>query len=80
MQNWRFLLVDAPAVRERIAPIYRDCITQLWTTIYQDRLEAARARPDAPESVQFEKMYRSAEWLADQHSQAWFNQPVAYRE
>ena len=65
MQNWRFLLVDDPEVRRGLAAIYRDCISQLWTTIYKDRVDQARAQPDAPESRQFQKMFRSAEWLAD---------------
>ena len=64
-QNWRFLLVDDPGIRQRIAAIYRDCISQLWKTIYKDRLDQARANPDDPESRQFQKVYRSAEWLAD---------------
>lgn len=64
-QNWRFLLVDDPGVIGRIAPLYRDAIDQLWTTIYADRLAAAEADPEAPESIQMLKVRRSADWLAD---------------
>lgn len=64
-QNWRFLLVDDRAVIERIGPLYRDSIDQLWRTIYADRIAAAKADPDAPSSVQILKVQRSAQWLAD---------------
>ncbi len=64
-QNWRFLLVDDPDVKGRIGPLYRDAIAQLWATVYADRLAAAAADPDDPESVQMVKVQRSAQWLAD---------------
>src|ERR671917_644742 len=64
-QTWRFLLVDDADVKGRIAPLYRDAITQLWATVYADRLAAAAAAPDDPESVQMVKVQRSAQWLAD---------------
>ena len=64
-QNWRFLLVDDADVKGRIAPLYRDAITQLWATVYAERLAAAAAAPDDPESVQMVKVQRSAQWLAD---------------
>ena len=34
MQTWRFLLVTDPQVRNTLAPIYKDCTSQLWKTIY----------------------------------------------
>ncbi len=49
----------------RIAPLYRHSIEQLWTTIYAERLAAAAADPDAPESIEMIKVQRSAQWLAD---------------
>jgi nitroreductase len=64
-QGWRFLLVDDPELRRRLGRLYRACMDQLWSTIYRERVESAKARPDAPESREFERMYRSAEWLAD---------------
>lgn len=64
-QNWRFLLVDDPEVKGRIGPLYRDSISQLWASVYADRLAAAAADPDDPESVQMLKVQRSAQWLAD---------------
>jgi nitroreductase len=64
-QNWRFLLVDDPAVKGRIGPLYRDAITQLWASVYADRLAAAAADPDDPESVQMVKVQRSAQWQHD---------------
>jgi nitroreductase len=65
MQGWRFVLIDDPEVRSRLAVIYRQCMDKLWQTIYLERMEAARANPDDPESREFDRMYRSAEWLAD---------------
>lgn len=65
MQNWRFLLVDDPAVKAQLGPIYRDCLAQLWAGFYKDRLDAANADPDAPESAQMLRIQRSAQHLAD---------------
>jgi nitroreductase len=64
-QGWRFILIDDPGVRGQLARLYRACMKQVWETIYKTRIDAARARPNAPESIEFERMYRSAEWLAD---------------
>jgi nitroreductase len=65
-QGWRFLVVDDPALRSQLAPLYRECIDLLWEHVYKDRLEAARANPEAPESKQFEKIIASVEHAADQ--------------
>ncbi len=64
-QNWRFLLVDDPAVIGRIGPLYRHAIEQLWAIVYADRLAAAAAHPDEADSVEMFKVQRSAQWLAD---------------
>jgi nitroreductase len=64
-QNWRFMLVDDPDVRGRLGPIYRDCLAQLWDTIYKDRLAAANEAPDEPEHAQLLRTQRSAQHLAD---------------
>jgi nitroreductase len=64
-QNWRFMLVDDPAVRDRLGPIYRACLAQLWETVYKDRIAAARAAPDDPEQAQMLRVQRSAQHLAD---------------
>ncbi len=64
-QNWRFMLVDDPAVLAQLGPIYRECLGLLWETIYKERIEAAQAAPDDPESVQMLKIQRSAQHLAD---------------
>jgi nitroreductase len=64
-QGWRFLLVDDPEVKSAIGPLYRDSIDQLWKTVYAERLAAAAANPDDPESVQMVKVQRSAQHLAD---------------
>ena len=64
-QNWRFLLVDSPEVKGRIAPLYKAAIAMLWETIYADRLAAAHADPESPESISMFSVQRSANWLAD---------------
>jgi nitroreductase len=64
-QNWRFMLVDDAGVKGKLGPIYRDCMTQLWATIYKDRLEAASADPDDPENASMLRIQRSAQHLAD---------------
>jgi nitroreductase len=64
-QMWRFLVVDDPALRAQLGPIYRDCLSKLWTGIYRERVEQAERNPDAPGSAGFRKMRASAQWLAD---------------
>ncbi len=64
-QEWRFLLVDDAQVRAALAPIYRDCLNQLWGTIYADRVAAAEADPTSAESKQFLRVKASADHLAD---------------
>jgi nitroreductase len=64
-QGWRFLLVDDPAVKARLGPLYRDAIAQLWQSVYASRLEQARSSPDDPASVTTQRMVASTQHLAD---------------
>jgi nitroreductase len=64
-QNWRFLLVDDADVKAKLGPIYRDCMSTLWATIYKDRLDAANAAPDEPDNAEMLRIQRSAQHLAD---------------
>jgi len=64
-QNWRFLLLDDPAKKAALAPLYQHAMGQLWDTVYKSQLDAARANPDAPDSQQMFRVQRSAQWLAD---------------
>jgi nitroreductase len=66
-QNWRFMLVDDPAVKAAIGPIYREALGALWTTYYKPRVDAAAANPDDPDSRSFVKMRASAQHLADNY-------------
>ena len=34
-QGWRFLLVDDRAIIEKIAPLYKDSVEKLWSTVYE---------------------------------------------
>jgi nitroreductase len=68
-QGWRFLLIDDPAVKAKLGPLYRDAIGRLWQTGYREPLERARAAPDDPASVALLKVQASAQHLADQFEQ-----------
>lgn len=63
-QSWRFLLVDDAELRSAIAPIYRECVDRLWTTVYGSRIEAARDEPDAESSRPLVAMVASVEHAA----------------
>lgn len=65
MQNWRFMLVDDPDIRAKLGPLYRECVDQLWDTVYKERVASARANPDAPESKATLAMVASVEHAAD---------------
>ncbi len=64
-QAWRFMLVDDPGIKGKLGPLYRECLGQLFETIYKPQLDAAAAAPEKEESIQFQKMYRSASHLAE---------------
>jgi hypothetical protein len=59
------MLVDDPAVKARLGPLYRDAISQLWGTAYRDRLERARSTPEEPDSASMLRVTASAQHLAD---------------
>ena len=65
LQGWRFLLVDDTALIAALGPLYRDSMDQLWKTAYKDRIEAAARSPRDPDSIEFDKVRASAQWLAD---------------
>jgi nitroreductase len=64
-QNWRFLLLDDPAKKAALAPLYQHAMGQLWETVYKSQLDAAATNPDTPESQQLFRVQRSAQWMAD---------------
>jgi nitroreductase len=65
-QRWRFVLVDDPSLRDQIGPLYRACVEQLWSSpAYAQRIAAAEAAPDDPDSVGMLRMQHSAQYLAD---------------
>ncbi len=65
-QGWRFILVDDPAVKDQLGPLYRDSIRQLWAAPgYAERLERARNAPQDPAGVATLRMVASAQHLAD---------------
>jgi nitroreductase len=65
-QLWRFLFVDDPAIRNRLGPIYRDCVRQLWSApAYADAIERAKENPTDAASIAQLKLTGSAQHLAD---------------
>jgi nitroreductase len=64
-QRWRFLLVDDPAIKERLAPLYRASLDAEWAGDSGERLTMAEATPDEPASVEIFRWVRSARHLAD---------------
>ena len=68
-QNWRFLLVDDADVKAKIGPLYRECMAQLWSSYYKERIDTALATPDDPASQSFLRIQRSAQHLADNFEQ-----------
>jgi nitroreductase len=64
-QGWRFILVDDPAVKAELGPLYRDSLGQLWATAYRERVERARRTPEDPEGMATLRMVASAQHLAD---------------
>jgi nitroreductase len=64
-QGWRFMLVDDPAIKATLGPLYRDSLSQLWSGFYKERITAAQASPDAAGSADTIRVVRSAQHLAD---------------
>jgi nitroreductase len=64
-QTWRFLLVDDPDVKARLATIYRECYNSFGRAHYGEQTAAAEASPEAPESQRHLRVMRSSDWLAD---------------
>lgn len=60
-QNWRFVVVTHPHVREKLAPIYHRAWEQLQATVYRRRREKAEESGDETTL----RVMRSAQWLAD---------------
>ena len=62
-QGWRFMLVDDAKVIAELAPLYRECMDRLFSTVYGPALKAATKAPD--DNREFLKMYRSAKHMGD---------------
>lgn len=64
-QNWRFILVDSPRIKEQLGPLYRESAALLWAGPYAERIERARTAPDDPASAALLRVTNSAQHLAD---------------
>lgn len=60
-QNWRFVVVTDPDLKEKLAAIYRRAWEQLQATVYRGREEKAREFGDEAAL----RVMRSSQWLAD---------------
>lgn len=60
-QNWRFVVVTDPEVRQKLAPVYYRAWDQLQSTVYRGRREKAEASGD--QAVL--RFMRSSQWLTD---------------
>lgn len=68
-QPWRFVLVDAPEVKDRLGPLYRESVAWLWEHPYRERVERAALAPDEGSNRSVLAMQRSAQWLADHYEE-----------
>lgn len=59
-QGWRFLLVDDPDIRNRLGPIYRACVQQLFDTYYKDQPQTT-----GPGDVDSQKAASSSLYMAE---------------
>src|SRR5512142_1294073 len=51
-QTWRVMWVDEHEVMAKLAPIYKKSMDIVWSQFYKERVAAAAANPDDPESQQ----------------------------
>lgn len=68
-QGWRFVLVDDPSIIAALGPLYRDAMDQLWQSVYKSRIDDAARAPEDAASIEFDKVRRSAMWLAEHFEQ-----------
>lgn len=64
-QGWRFLLVDDPDIRHRLAVMYREIMDSFGRAYYGDRTAAAESTPDDPQSQTHLRVMRSSDYLAE---------------
>lgn len=63
-QQWRFMLVDDVDKRQRLGELYRECIDNLWSTVYKDQAAAA-ADPQNDADRQFGRIINSVTWAQE---------------
>ncbi|MEX0946975.1 MAG: nitroreductase family protein [Acidimicrobiia bacterium] len=64
-QNWRFLTVTVPPVRNQLGPIYREAFAILQETVYKDAY--VRARQEGDQSAL--AVQKSSAWLPENFEQ-----------
>ena len=63
-QQWRFLLVDDPALKAQLGTLYRACHDQIEAGFLAERIARAHAAPDAPSNAAYLRTHRSSQHLA----------------
>lgn len=64
-QNWRMIVVDAPEIRGRLGPLYREAYSLLQEKIYAGRRAAAEEAGDEAAL----RVMSSSDWLAENFEQ-----------
>jgi len=64
-QTWRFVLVDDPETKRKLAELYRACMDAYGRGHYSSRTEAAEADPGDPEGRRHLRVMRSSDYLAE---------------
>jgi nitroreductase len=64
-QAWRFILVDDPAIKAELGPLYRRCRDMAWAGLYKDQLTDAATNPGDPASRATMQMKASVDDAAD---------------
>ncbi len=65
IQAWRFMLVDDPDLKVDLGNLYRECIDNLWSTFYKDRLDAVSSDPGSEGSRQMLRIKKSVDWAKE---------------
>jgi len=60
-QNWRFVVVTDPSMKDRLGPLYREAWDELQSTVYAGAKERALESGDR----RMLRVFESSEWLGD---------------
>jgi len=64
-QNWRFVLVDDPQIKQALGPLYRERVEWLMSGPYAKRIEQSRENPGDPEAEATLRMFRAVRYQGE---------------